>query len=215
MADQAFNKARRDEILAEVKGSGKFAGCSVADWLMYEMSLDGASASDTVANEGWGDSATLLEGPLFDATNADHRALTAGEQTALAGHAGCIVRESSDGLITVDYFECRDALDAEWDATVTDFEPEDEDEEGSMKLVRDLTVEFRMPCDSFAGIFRDEQGGYRVAWGKGYDLLRNDPPAYYDGPNTPEDGITESPFDTLEDAEAYVRSVADANAQTD
>ena len=86
------------------------------------------------------------------------------------------------------------------------------DENCRLTLVRDCTTEFRMRADAFAGIFRDTQGRYWVAWGRGYEALSTGDWIDYE---TAEDGITANSFATLSGAEAYVREVADAHASTD
>jgi hypothetical protein len=72
------------------------------------------------------------------------------------------------------------------------------------ELVDDLTESWRMPADSFAGIFCDTMGDVTVAWGRGYGALQAGKP--HDAPNTAEHG--QQGFETLDEARAYAAEVA-------
>ena len=76
-----------------------------------------------------------------------------------------------------------------------------------MKLLRDVTEEFRMPADSYAAIFETNHG-IAVAWGRAYDSLANDKP--YLAGNTDEHGVTY--HSSIAAAEKEVAKVAEAHA---
>lgn len=74
-------------------------------------------------------------------------------------------------------------------------------------VVRDVSDEFIMPVDTYAAIFSIADG-FAVAWGRGYDAMAEN--RCWDAHvNTPENGARFFRF--LEDAEAHVNEVIEAN----
>lgn len=71
-----------------------------------------------------------------------------------------------------------------------------------MAPIQDLTTDFRMPADSFAGIF-ETPDEYYVAWGLGYEATAEGAP--WVALNTCEHGVER--FEDLESAEKYAVSV--------
>jgi hypothetical protein len=74
------------------------------------------------------------------------------------------------------------------------------------KIIRDVTEEFNMSIDTSAAIFKIE-GGFAVAWGRGYEAMADDRRWDAHG-NTPENGARF--FPTLAGAEAEVEAVMEA-----
>jgi len=74
-----------------------------------------------------------------------------------------------------------------------------------MKPLIDLTGAFRMPADSFAGIFALDDGRFAVAWGRAYGALA-DGGRWDASDNTADHGA--EVFATLTAAQEYAGEVA-------
>ena len=93
---------------------GKFEGELLVAVPLYQLSLDGhcdEEIGDACEGPVW---FGLLRGPFMDITEADGEPLNEQEREFLASLAGAIVEESSDGFVSVTYYEDSDELERAW-----------------------------------------------------------------------------------------------------
>ena len=109
-------------------GPGKFS--TILDSYVYSVSLDGGcdeEAGDVSACGEWygimrnGRTIFRDHDPFLETLNAD-------EQETLTSSAGVILREDSQGFVSVTYYETDHALEAAW-SQIADSFPEDESEQ--------------------------------------------------------------------------------------
>lgn len=93
-----------------VEGPGKFEGCLVVDFLIYDIIMNGGD-DGTHYNEGWGDSASLVIGPFKGLVD-----FTDGERQFLSEQAAAILYESTQGFVSVDWFESEDEAREHFDS---------------------------------------------------------------------------------------------------
>lgn len=110
------------------QGPGKFEGCLLVDLLAYSLSTD---SSEFHSREGWGDSASFVEGPFdYSSTSeaiGDPIDFDEEELTFLRQQAAAIVYESSDGFVSVDWFPTLDEARKHFDEIAVSYAGEDED----------------------------------------------------------------------------------------
>jgi hypothetical protein len=89
------------------------------DAYIYGLSLDGCDeeCGDSVDGTGW---YGLVVGNLADADRAEFAELSSEDQTELAGYAGAIIGEDTQGFVSVEYFETETELRETWAQVLTD-----------------------------------------------------------------------------------------------
>lgn len=107
-----------------LSGCGKFEGEDVTSLVAYAM-----DSTEVCSNEAWGNSATLVEGPFgkdylsqeFDEVGRLNRA----ERRFIRQQAGCIVHESTQGFVSVEWFYDSQRLFKRWDAVQGTYHEDD------------------------------------------------------------------------------------------
>ena len=98
-------------------GPGKFS--TLVDEAVYGLSLDGPD--ETLAEEGFG-SRTLLRGGLLEAMAYASVPLNSAENDFLSRQVGCVLTETTDGTVQVDYYDDPEVLEGAWADVQADFE---------------------------------------------------------------------------------------------
>ena len=99
-------------------GPGKFN--TLVDEAVYRLSLEGTD--EELAEEGFGWRALLRLPSLAEAIPYASSPLNTAETDFLTRQIGAILMETSDGHITVDYYEDLVGLDAAWTGVREDFD---------------------------------------------------------------------------------------------
>jgi hypothetical protein len=121
-----------DHQLRRNEGPGKFEGGLVIDEVVYDLSLCGCDDEcGDVQTTGWFgrlDGPFRSDGPFADisATAVAEHALTSDELSYLAGVAGAIISEDSNGFVSVAYFDDAEELSRVWDRIVAECDESDD-----------------------------------------------------------------------------------------
>lgn len=98
---------------------GKFEGGYVIDEVVYELSLDGADeeVGDVIEEGVW-------YGLLESLDGLDTSGFTEDEKKFIAEQVGAIIREDSQGFVTVEYFDSHKELKKAWREILAWYEEE-------------------------------------------------------------------------------------------
>lgn len=129
---------RSESSIRSIKSFGKFEGNTVCDVYAYVCADD---STETESNEHWGNSATRVDfskGYNYSDLRKFHQDngylegnLNRAERRFILKHAGAIVHVSSQGFVSVDWFETEKSLDRQWSRVQTSYDPELIDQEES------------------------------------------------------------------------------------
>lgn len=107
--------------MRRITQAGKFEGCLLIDLFAYELILQGEG--EFLSDGDGGVSYTRIDGPF---SGKSFGPLNYREQGFLGRQAGCILKESSQGFVSVQWYENAQELANQWDELEKDFSEESE-----------------------------------------------------------------------------------------